>query len=73
MLQALHARHAAEAPARLKQLQRAAVANENLFAELMETVKVCSLGQVTNALFEVGGAVPAEHVIADFADFNGLN
>ena len=55
MLQALHARHAAEAPAQLKQLQRAAVANENLFEELMETVKVCSLGQVTNALFEVGG------------------
>ena len=44
MLHALHARHAAEAPARLKQLQQAAVANENLFAELMETVKVCSLG-----------------------------
>ena len=55
MLQALHARHAAEAPARLKQLQRVAVANGNLFEELMETVKVCSLGQVTNALFEVGG------------------
>ena len=55
MLQALHARHAAEAPARLKQLQRAAVANGNLFAELMETVKLCSLGQITNALFEVGG------------------
>ncbi|MBT9392427.1 methylmalonyl-CoA mutase family protein [Hymenobacter sp. NST-14] len=55
MLQALHARNADQAPARLKQLQQAAVANENLFAELMETVKFCSLGQVTNALFEVGG------------------
>ena len=55
MLQALHANHAAEAPARLKQLQQVAVANGNLFAELMETVKFCSLGQVTNALFEVGG------------------
>jgi methylmalonyl-CoA mutase len=29
--------------------------NGNLFAELMETVKTCSLGQITNALFEVGG------------------
>jgi methylmalonyl-CoA mutase len=31
------------------------VQNGNLFAELMETVKTCSLGQITNALFEVGG------------------
>jgi len=31
------------------------VANGNLFAELMETVKYYSLGQITNALFEVGG------------------
>ncbi|SDX56418.1 methylmalonyl-CoA mutase family protein [Hymenobacter psychrophilus] len=55
MLQALQARNADEAPARLKHLQQAAVANENLFNELMETVKFCSLGQITNALFEVGG------------------
>ena len=55
MLQALHQRNAAEAPARLQQLQQVAVANGNLFAELMETVKYCSLGQITNALFEVGG------------------
>lgn len=39
----------------LKKLQHAALTNENIFAELMETVKVCSLGQVTNSLFEVGG------------------
>jgi methylmalonyl-CoA mutase len=51
----LHPRNAASAPARLKQLQQVAVANGNLFAELMETVKYCSLGQITNALFEVGG------------------
>ena len=55
MLVLLHERNAAQAPARLKQLQQIAVANGNLFAELMETVKYCSLGQITNALFEVGG------------------
>ena len=55
MLQLLHQRNADQAPARLKQLQQVAVANGNLFAELMETVKYCSLGQITNALFEVGG------------------
>ncbi|UYZ64193.1 methylmalonyl-CoA mutase family protein [Hymenobacter weizhouensis] len=55
MLQALHARHAGTAEQRLKQLQHVAVQNGNLFEELMETVKFCSLGQITNALFEVGG------------------
>lgn len=39
----------------LKRLQVAAVKNENVFEELMETVKYCSLGQITEALFEVGG------------------
>jgi methylmalonyl-CoA mutase len=39
----------------LKRLKEAAVAGENLFAELMETVKYCSLGQITHALYEVGG------------------
>lgn len=39
----------------LKQLQQKAIHNENLFEELMETVKYCSLGQITKALFEVGG------------------
>jgi methylmalonyl-CoA mutase len=41
--------------AMLKQLQVAAVHNKNIFEELMETVKYCSLGQITDALFEVGG------------------
>ena len=36
-------------------LQNAAIKNENLFEHLMEATKVCSLGQITNALFEVGG------------------
>ncbi len=39
----------------LKTLQLKAIHNENLFEGLMETVKYCSLGQITNALFEVGG------------------
>jgi methylmalonyl-CoA mutase len=55
MLQNLHARNEGTAEQRLKQLQQVAIANGNLFEELMETVKFCSLGQITNALFEVGG------------------
>jgi len=39
----------------LKQLQQAVIRNENVFAVLMDAVRVCSLGQITNALFEVGG------------------
>ena len=39
----------------LKRLKEVAVTNGNLFAELMETVKYCSLGQITHALYEVGG------------------
>ncbi len=41
--------------ASLKELQEAAVQNKNMFKALIETVKYCSLGQITNALFEVGG------------------
>ena len=48
-------RHANKAPAALGKLQKVALSGENIFAELMETVKVCSLGQITQALFEVGG------------------
>jgi methylmalonyl-CoA mutase len=39
----------------LKQLQHVAIHNQNIFEALMETVKYCSLGQITQALFEVGG------------------
>jgi methylmalonyl-CoA mutase len=39
----------------LEKLKQTAINNGNLFAELMETVKYCSLGQVTHALYEVGG------------------
>jgi methylmalonyl-CoA mutase len=36
-------------------LQEAVIANENIFAVLMDAVRVCSLGQISDALFEVGG------------------
>jgi methylmalonyl-CoA mutase len=54
-LEAFHARHAREAPAMLKRLQRAVIDDQNVFAVLMDAVRVCSLGQITHALFEVGG------------------
>ncbi|MCC6279991.1 MAG: methylmalonyl-CoA mutase family protein [Saprospiraceae bacterium] len=54
-LQYLHKANADKSAAALKRLQQVAVQNGNLFAELMEAVKTCSLGQVTGALFEVGG------------------
>ena len=47
--------HAAEAGPALTRLKQAATRNENLFAVLMDTVRCCSLGQISNALFEVGG------------------
>lgn len=49
------ARHKNEAPAALKRLQEVAFSGENLFDELMRTVRVCSLGQITQALYNVGG------------------
>ncbi len=54
-LNAFKKRHAKKSAEALKRLQQVAISNGNLFAELMETVKVCSLGQITHALFEVGG------------------
>lgn len=50
-----HARHAAESPAMLQRLRQAVIENGNVFEVLMDAVRVCSLGQITNALFEVGG------------------
>ncbi len=50
-----HRRHADEAPEALARLRQTALDGGNLFAELMSTVRVCSLGQITQALFEVGG------------------
>ena len=54
-LQDFHTRNAQAAPAALKRLQQAVIANQNVFEVLMDVVRVCSLGQITNALFEVGG------------------
>ncbi len=50
-----HERHAGESPAMLQRLQQAVIDNANVFEVLMDAVRVCSLGQITNALFEVGG------------------
>ncbi|GAA4742749.1 methylmalonyl-CoA mutase family protein [Flavisolibacter ginsenosidimutans] len=54
-LQAFWKRNEDKSEEALKRLKNVAVSNGNLFEELMETVKVCSLGQITHALYEVGG------------------
>jgi len=54
-LREFHERHQEEAPAALQSLQRVALQGGNVFAELMETVRACSLGQITQALYQVGG------------------
>ncbi|MBR7780677.1 fused isobutyryl-CoA mutase/GTPase IcmF [Undibacterium luofuense] len=48
-------RHADVAPQALATLQQAVINNDNVFAVLMDAARVCSLGQITTALFEVGG------------------
>ena len=55
MLRNLHEFQGTKAAASLYKVQEAAVQNKNIFDELMEASKVCSLGQITKALFEVGG------------------
>jgi methylmalonyl-CoA mutase len=54
-LRAFQARHADVAPAALARLREVALGGGNIFAELMQTARVASLGQITEALFEVGG------------------
>ena len=54
-LETFHPLHANESPAMLKRLQQAVIENKNVFEVLMDAVRVCSLGQITNCLFEVGG------------------
>jgi methylmalonyl-CoA mutase len=54
-LKNLHKRSAAVTEKMLHDLQLSAIHNENMFEKLMEVSKHCSLGQITNALFEVGG------------------
>jgi methylmalonyl-CoA mutase len=54
-LRDFHARHAGEREAALARLQQVALDGGNVFGELMATVRSCSLGQITHALFDVGG------------------
>ena len=54
-LERFHDVHAAEAPAMLERLREAVRRDDNVFAVLMDAVRVCSLGQITQTLFEVGG------------------
>jgi methylmalonyl-CoA mutase len=54
-LHAFWKRNEASSATALDRLKQVAIQDGNLFAELMETVKVCSLGQITQALYEVGG------------------
>jgi len=48
-------RHADDSSTALERLQKVALAGDNIFAELMNTVRFCSLGQITQALYDVGG------------------
>jgi methylmalonyl-CoA mutase len=54
-LRTFHTAHADDGPAALARLREAALAGENLFAVLVDAVRCCSLGEITHALFEVGG------------------
>lgn len=55
MLGRLHERHSSQSEEALKRIQSAALENKNIFEELMEATKHCSLGQITESLFQVGG------------------
>lgn len=54
-LNSLHQAYKGKEEAQLMALKKAAVSNENVFEKLMDAAKYCSLGQITNALYEVGG------------------
>jgi len=55
MLRNLHEFQGSKASDNIEHVQDAAIQNKNIFAELMEACKVCSLGQIIKSLFEVGG------------------
>ncbi len=55
MLRRLHSVQGDKSIALIENVQQAAILNKNIFEQLMEATKVCSLGQITKALFEVGG------------------
>jgi len=54
-LREFHALHAETGAVALERVRQAAINNQNIFAELVDAVRYCSLGEITNALFEVGG------------------
>jgi len=54
-LRDFHARHAAQSDAALERVKQVALNGGNLFAELVEAVTVCSLGQISDVLYQVGG------------------
>ncbi|MDG2449809.1 MAG: methylmalonyl-CoA mutase family protein, partial [Saprospiraceae bacterium] len=54
-LKVLHTLNQNQSSLAIKNLQEAAVANHNVFEQLIEAVKICTLGQITDALFAVGG------------------
>lgn len=54
-LKNLHKMFSEESKSSIEKVKLAAIHNENMFEQLMEATKVCSLGQITEALFEVGG------------------
>jgi len=54
-LREFHATHAPESGAALERVKQAAIENRNIFGELVDAVRCCSLGQIANALYEVGG------------------
>jgi methylmalonyl-CoA mutase len=51
----MHKAFAKESSEQLKRIQEKSLANENIFEQLMEATKVCTIGQITGALFQVGG------------------
>jgi isobutyryl-CoA mutase len=55
MLKELHKRNEGKSAGALEDLKKSAIRNQNLFDNLMEASKICSLGQITYALFDVGG------------------
>jgi methylmalonyl-CoA mutase len=55
MLDHLHEANKHKVEEQLNSIQEAAINNQNIFEKLMDATKVCSLGQITTALFEVGG------------------
>ena len=55
MLDELHKTQKDNSKKQLKKVQESAILNKNIFEELMVASKTCSLGEITNCLFEVGG------------------